>query len=80
MPLVVCSVCVMRVKLVGLGNVSNVELNLLANALGDIQQTSDLEIFLENLRDIQRIYTEVLNDPIAFSVLNANTDEEFIGT
>ena len=60
-----------------LGNVSNIELDLLANSLGNIEQTSDPQVFYRNLVNIERIYTKILNDPVAFSLQEASSEEEF---
>ena len=60
-----------------LGNVSNIELELLANSMGNIEQTSDPRVFYKNLMNIERIYTKILNDPIAFRLKEAKTEEEF---
>lgn len=60
-----------------LGNVSNVELELLQNSLEAIDQGLSPEKLYENLQNVQNIYTKILNDPVANTLLAANSEEEF---
>lgn len=60
-----------------LGNVSNIELDLLSSTLGSLAQRRRPELVYKAVSDIKRIYNEILNDPYQNAILNASSDEEF---
>ena len=60
-----------------LGQVSNFEIGLLQSSSGSLAQRQSPERLVENLMNIERIYTKILNDPIANAMFYASTDEEF---
>ena len=60
-----------------LGNVSNIELDLLSSTLGSLSQRRNPELVYKAVSDIKRIYNEILNDPYQNAILNASSDEEF---
>lgn len=60
-----------------LGQVSNFEIGLLQSSSGSLAQRQSPEFLVENLMNIERIYTKILNDPIANAMFYASTDEEF---
>jgi len=60
-----------------LGNVSDSEIQLLYNSLEAINQGLSPDLLIPNLQRIEQIYGDILNDPIANSLLNAKDDAEF---
>jgi len=48
-----------------LGNVSEMELNLLMSSYGSLEQSNDPKVLRQNLVDINRIMTKIENDPVA---------------
>ena len=60
-----------------LGNVSNIELDLLSSTLGSLSQRRNPELVYKAVMDIKRIYNDILNDPYQNAILNASSDEEF---
>jgi hypothetical protein len=59
-----------------LGQVSNIELNLLINSMESLNNRLDPPQLAENVRRIMRVYTEIINDPISAAILAAKTPEE----
>ena len=62
----------------GLGQVSNLELTQLNNSLVALQQELRPELLVKNLEVVQRVYTKILNDPIALAIKEAPTVERAI--
>lgn len=62
----------------GLGQVSNLELTQLNNSLVALQQELKPELLAKNLEVVQRVYTKILNDPIALAIKEAPTVEKAI--
>ena len=59
-----------------LGQVSNIELNLLVNSMESLNQDLRPKILAGNVQRIMRVYTKIINDPISAAILAAKTPEE----
>ena len=60
----------------GLGQVSNLELGQLNNSMRALQQNLEPKDLAYNVEQVVKIYTKILNDPIARAVKEATTPEE----
>jgi hypothetical protein len=64
-----------------LGQVSNIELNLLMSAIGELEQSQGKEQLLFNLRRVREIYSEIIHGPGAMQSggnLREMSDEELL--
>lgn len=59
-----------------LGQVSNIELNLLINSMESLNNRLDPPQLAENVQRIMRVYTNIINDPVSAAILAAKTPEE----
>jgi hypothetical protein len=56
-----------------LGTVSNLEINRLESAYGNLEQSQSKDQFLENLQRLQAIYTEIVHGPGVYEALQSAT-------